>query len=89
MPQTSNIRLADRTIHRESFPYGDFSSRYGKPTPATAPLYSSDTRESCELRALWRLLQLRCFHSGHLISHRIHDDTENCLISLVYEVTRT
>lgn len=88
MPSTAPIQLTDSILYREHFPYGDRSARYGKQSPVQAPLYAAREREQCELNALWRLLQLRCYNGGRLISHRIHDDTENCILTLIYEVAR-
>lgn len=87
--RTSPIKLHDRTIFTECFPYGDRSARYGKQSPCSTPLYASQPKEQCELNALWRLLQLRCYNGKRLISHRIHDDPDNCTLTLVYEVART
>lgn len=85
---TAPLKLQDRTIFTETFPYGDRSSRYGSQSPCETPLYASRPRSECELNALWRLLQLRCYHGGHLISYRINDDTDSCTLSLTYEVSR-
>lgn len=86
MPYSAPIRTPHSTIYREHFPYGDRSARYGKQSPVSTALYASRPKPECELELLWRLLQLRC--SKSIISHKIVDDTDSCILTLVYEVAK-